>query len=132
LDPIYFAFYEEIDLCRRAACRGYQTALVPRSLIHHYRGGSWQADQELRREREYRCDRSQLIYNLTDPRRSVPGNLYWYLVTLATKGRGLIGDFSAPRAGDLLRMQLDVISNLGTLFGKWRRERSQLGRSQSA
>jgi GT2 family glycosyltransferase len=126
LDPIYFAFYEEIDFCRRAACRGYQTALAPRSLIHHYRGGSWQANQQISRERDYRCDRSQFIYNLTDPRKSLFGNLGRYLVTLATKAKELLADFSFGRAWDLLRMQVDVLTNLGKLVSKWRRERSLL------
>ena len=126
LDPIYFAFYEEIDFCRRAACRGYQIAIVPRSRIHHYRGGSWQANQKMIRERDYRCDRSQFIYNMTDPRKSLPGHLWGYLVTLATKAKEVLTDFSFGRAWDLLRMQFDVIANFGKLIGKWRRERSLL------
>ena len=51
LDPIYFAFYEEIDLCRRAICAGYSVALVPGSRIRHFRGGMWRADA---RHREVR------------------------------------------------------------------------------
>lgn len=124
LDPIYFAFYEEIDFCRRAACRGYETVLAPRSLIHHYRGGSWQANQEISREREYRCDRSQFIFNLTDPRKSLSGNLSRYLVTLATKIKELLRSFSFVRAWDLVRMQFDVFASTGKLIGKWRRERA--------
>lgn len=125
LDPIYFAFYEEIDFCRRAACRGYQIAVAPRSLIHHYRGGSWQADRKIKRERDYRCDRSQFIYNMTDPSKSLFGNLFRYLITLATKGKELMADFSFARAWDLLRMQFDVMANSGRLFVKWRRERAR-------
>ncbi|HKX30510.1 MAG TPA: glycosyltransferase family 2 protein [Blastocatellia bacterium] len=123
LDPIYFAFYEEIDFCRRAACQGYQTALVPLSLIHHHRGGSWRANPEIERKRDYHCDRSQFIFNLTDPRRSVLGNLYWYLITLATKGKESIYDLSPSRAWDLLRMQLEIVTDLGALHHKWRRDR---------
>jgi GT2 family glycosyltransferase len=126
LDPIYFAFYEEIDFCRRASYHGFSVALVPRSRIHHYRGGSWQEDGKLERERNYRCDRSQFIYNLTDPRKSLPGNLLSYLVTLRTKSKELLLDFDCARARDLLSIQLDVLANCGKLFGKWRRERSPL------
>jgi GT2 family glycosyltransferase len=126
LDPIYFAFYEEIDFCRRAACRGYQTALVPRSRIHHFRGGSWQANKQLALERDYRCDRSQFIYNLTDPRKSIFANLYCYLRTLATKTKALLQDFSIARGRELIRMQVDLFANSGKLVRKWRRERSRL------
>ncbi|MCI0660984.1 MAG: glycosyltransferase family 2 protein [Acidobacteria bacterium] len=126
LDPIYFAFYEEIDFCRRAVCRGYQTALVPRSRIHHYRGGSWQANQRLAHEREYRCDRSQFIYSMTDPRKTLFANFYCYLLTLAVKAKALLQDFSVIGAWKLIRMQIDVFGNSGKLLSKWRRERSLL------
>jgi GT2 family glycosyltransferase len=126
LDPIYFAFYEEIDFCRRASYHGFSVALVPRSRIHHYRGGSWQKDRKIERERNYRCDRSQFIYNLTDPRKSLPGNLWSYLVTLMTKSKELLGDFDCARARDLLSIQFDVLINCAKLFDKWRRERSPL------
>jgi GT2 family glycosyltransferase len=126
LDPIYFAFYEEIDFCRRASYHGFSVALVPRSRIHHYRGGSWQEDRKLERERNYRCNRSQFIYNLTDPRKSLPGNLLAYLITLRTKSKELLVDFDWVRARDLLSIQFDVLANCGKLFGKWRRERSPM------
>jgi GT2 family glycosyltransferase len=126
LDPIYFAFYEEIDFCRRAICRGYEIALIPRSRVHHFRGGNWQANQKISRERNYRCDRSQFIYNLTDPRKSFVVNLYSYLATLATKSKGLLNNFSFAHAWDLTRMQFDVLVNSGKLISKWRRERSLL------
>ncbi len=123
LDPIYFAFYEEIDFCRRAACAGYQTAVVPRSRIHHFRGGSWTANAAIQRERDYRCDRSQFIFALTDPRRSLAKNFGWYAITLATKAKEAAREFSLPKAWNLLRIQLDILSNLSGLFAKWRRER---------
>lgn len=122
-DPIYFAFYEEIDFCRRAGLQGWQTALVPESRIHHFRGGSWAADPAIKRERDYRCDRSQFIYTLTEPRRTFAGNLGWYLITLGTKIKEVVRSFSLTRAWDLIRMQFDVLGSSGALFTKWQRER---------
>jgi GT2 family glycosyltransferase len=127
LDPIYYAFYEEIDFCRRALLRGWETALAVRARIHHFRGGSWAADPAVKRERDYRCDRSQFIYTLTEPRRSFTRNVGWYFVTLGTKSRELLSDFSPGKAWDLLRMQLDVLSSSGALIGKWQRERQSRG-----
>jgi GT2 family glycosyltransferase len=129
LDPIYFAFFEEIDFCRRAICQGYRIALVPRSRIHHHRGGTWQANP---RVRDYRCDCSQFIYSLTDPRKTILGNLSWYLVTLATKCKELLADFSFDRAWDLLRMQIEVIACSGRLVRKWRRDRLLLRKAITA
>jgi GT2 family glycosyltransferase len=132
LDPIYFAFYEEIDFCRRASYHGFSVALVPRSRIHHFRGGSWRENRKIERERNYRCDRSQFIYNMTDPRRSLPGNLLSYLETLFTKGKEVLVDFDFPRARDLLSIQLDVIANSDKLLDKWRRERAGLRKEMMA
>ena len=126
LDPIYFSFYEEIDFCRRAACRGYQIALVPRSRVHHHRGGSWEADPSIKRERDYHCDRSQFIYASTDPRNSVFRNLRWYFVTLGAKLKGVVSGFSPVRLFDLARIQIDLIIMSGAIVSKWRRDRARL------
>jgi len=123
LDPIYFAFYEEIDFCRRAAFRGYKTAIVPRSRIHHFRGGSWEANATIKRQRDFRCDRSQFIYNLTDPRRSLVANFGWYLITLGTKAKEAARIFSLPKAWDLTRIQIDLIGSLPQLLSKWLHDR---------
>ncbi len=126
LDPIYFAFYEEIDLCRRASSCGYKIALVPRSRIRHYRGGSWEANSSIKRERDYRCDRSQFIYASTDPRNSLFRNLWSYFVTLGTKSKDAAGSFDLPRLFDLIRIQADLAVRSGSIIGKWRRDRARL------
>src|SRR5262249_58970207 len=90
LDPIYFAFYEEIDFCRRASFHGYRIALVPRSRVRHYRGGSWEANPAIKRERDYRCDRSQFIYASTDPRISIPRNLWRDFITLGVETKDFV------------------------------------------
>lgn len=123
LDPIYFAFYEEIDLCRRAVCAGYQVALAPGARIRHFRGGMWRADAARSRERDYRCDRSQFIFNLTDPRHTFPRNLAGYFRTLMTKANDLRKDFNVLRLWDLARMQIDLVTHFGSLIGKWQRDR---------
>lgn len=126
LDPIYFAFYEEIDFCRRAAFRGYKTAIIPRSHIHHFRGGSWEATAAIKRNRDYRCDRSQFIYNLTDPRRSLAANFGWYLQTLVTKIKEAAIAFSLAKTWDLARIQVDLLFSLPQLLHKWRGNRKGL------
>jgi GT2 family glycosyltransferase len=126
LDAIYFSFYEEIDYCRRAACAGYASALVPRSRIHHHRGGSWQADARISRRRDYVCDRSQFIFAATDPRKSPLQNAGWYAVTLATKARALFRGFTFARAVDLCRMQIDLLFTFPAMVAKWRRDRERV------
>jgi GT2 family glycosyltransferase len=126
LDPIYFSFFEEIDFCRRASCAGYKVALVPRSRIHHYRGGSWEINPASKRRRDYLCDRSQFIYNLTDPRGSLIQNIFLYLRTLVTKGHDIAKDFSSTRLWDLLRMQAEILGQVRPVWHKWQRDRMGL------
>jgi GT2 family glycosyltransferase len=126
LDPIFSSFYEEMDLCRRAICQEYKVVLVPRSSVRHYRGGSWLSGQRIARERDYRCDRSQFIYSATDPRSSLAGNAYQYLITLGTKIKDLARGFNWTRAADLARMQMDLLRTYPAMLEKWRHDRSRL------
>lgn len=40
LDGVFFAHQEEIDLCWRLHCRGYQIMSVPQSVVYHVGGGT--------------------------------------------------------------------------------------------
>lgn len=120
LDPFYFSFYEELDFCRRAACAGYQTALVTNSRIHHYRGGVWAAQRN--RQRDYLCDRGQFIYNLTDPRRSLPANLKWWLITFGSKLKEALRALDFRRLAALFQIQVFLLTHGTTVYGKWKRE----------
>lgn len=132
LDPIYFAFYEEIDFCRRAACHGFGVGLVTRCRIRHFRGASWEANPKIKRERDYRCDRSQFIFAITEPRRSMTANFGWYLLTLATKCKETMASASPRRAWDLARMQFGMLRQSGELVSKWKRDRSLMQRGGTA
>src|SRR5262249_28660746 len=132
LDPIYFAFYEEIDFCRRAACKGFTVGLVPGCRIRHFRGGSWEANPRIMRERNYRCDRSQFIYAVTEPRRSMTANVGWYLVTLATKCKETMASANLRRAWDLARIQFGMLRQSSELISKWKRDRSLIQKGGTA
>lgn len=119
LDPIFFAFYEEIDLCRRARAHGYQVGLVARSRIHHHRGGSWEATPEMKRQRDRRCDRSQFIYVLTDPQRSRRANLLAGLRTVATKTKMAVSERSLGRLIDLAGIMIEIVGIGRSIERKW-------------
>ncbi len=42
LDPIYFMYYEDFDMCYQAKKLGYKVAYVPNSVAYHYESGSWE------------------------------------------------------------------------------------------
>jgi GT2 family glycosyltransferase len=122
LDPLYSSFYEEIDFCRRAACVGYQTALVTASFIHHHRGGIWADTTRRKSERDYLCDRGQFIYALTDPRRSLLGNLKSWLVTLAVKVKESVPALELQRLAALVRIQAFLAASWHAVYRKWKRD----------
>lgn len=126
LDPLYFAFYEEIDLCRRAQTAGFEVVIASRSRVHHHRGGSWEATPERRRERDYRCDRNQMIFNLTDPRRGVAKSLLLWLRTIAVWLRERP---TLSRLREVLRMQVELFGMVGLLREKRRRDREVIRES---
>lgn len=126
LDPIYFSFYEELDYCRRARYHGFHTALVAGCLLHHYRGGVWQADAQRQAARDYQCDKSQFIYALTAPDKSLLANLANYLVTYAVKCQEALRALSCARLLALTLMQFSVWRKGFALWRKWRADRLRL------
>lgn len=120
LDPIYYSFYEEVDFCRRAACAGYQTALVTKTYIHHHRGGIWATQRN--RKRDYLCDRGQFIYAITDPRRSLLRNLTWWFITLGTKLKDFLWPLDFGRLVNLIQIQTFLVINWAPIYHKWKRE----------
>jgi len=125
LDPIYFMYYEEIDYCRRVAAHGYAIGLVPRSHIHHYRGGTSRIDSKAKRTRELMLHRNRLIYHMTDPCRVVIMNLGVYFLALGREcfGRLLRGRFTG--AWELISMQPSIWRSSEEIFHKWKNDRSR-------
>ena len=66
-DPLYFCYYEEMDLCRRMRYHGYRVCIVPGSSIHHYNG------QVHASRRSFHLVRNRALYFLKDPQQS-----WWY------------------------------------------------------
>ena len=73
LDPIYFAYFEEVDFCRRARIRGWRTAVVPAARIHHWHGLLHPAEMPL--HIKILALRNQFVLGLKDPEASTWANL---------------------------------------------------------
>ena len=126
LDPIYFMYYEEIDYCRRVTAHGYDVALVPRSRIHHFRGGTSKVDKPAKRARDRRFDRSHLIFHATDLQRVFALNLCRYFLTVGYKCFESIKVRRYYRVWDVLRLQPELLKSLGAIRRKWKRDRQRL------
>lgn len=64
-DPVYFAYFEEVDLCRRARAHGFRTVVVPAGRIHHWHGLVHHGEMPLRAQ--LLSIRNQFIFALKDP-----------------------------------------------------------------
>jgi hypothetical protein len=123
LDPIFFAFFEECDLCRRAHAAGFEVAMVPSSRIHHYRGGHYNQPAFSRR-RALLTTQSSMLYNSCDPRHSLPRNLRELLRNNATHLKDAL--FGSGSLSVWCSANLAVASRLPALYRKWRRDRRLL------
>ena len=62
LNPLYFMYWEEADLCRRARHKGWRVVIVPGSVCKHFSGGSAKQTKP-----GFLQLRNHFIYELTDP-----------------------------------------------------------------
>jgi GT2 family glycosyltransferase len=56
-DENFFMYYEDVDLCLRAADLGWETWHLPEVTIEHQSGASWQGNETLRKDAFYRSQR---------------------------------------------------------------------------
>ncbi len=72
LDARFFAHQEEIDLCWRLQCRGYQIACVPQSAVYHLGGGSLHYENPRKTYLNYRNNLLMLYKNM-------PSRYLWWV-----------------------------------------------------
>ena len=67
LDDSFFAHMEEIDLCWRLNCRGYQLVCVPQSAVYHLGGGALAYDNPRKTYLNFRNNLLMIYKNLPQP-----------------------------------------------------------------
>ena len=93
LDAVFFAHQEEIDLCWRLHCRGYQIMAVPQSVVYHVGGATLEYESPRKTFLNFRNNLLMLYKNLP--------TMKWLLVML-------------------IRLPLDYVAAFQMLFaGKW-------------
>jgi len=125
-DEIFEMYFEDNDLCRRALLAGYKIGVVPESKYHHYGSGSFAGNHTL--ERNIRIDLSQLIYSTTDPRKTIPGNLYSLTYACGQMGWSWFAGRRATFPYVIWRLIPSLWRKRAAIRRKWKSERS-LGRS---
>jgi len=67
LDEKFFAHMEEIDLCWRLNCRGYELVCVPQSTVYHLGGGALAYDNPRKTYLNFRNNLLMIYKNLPQP-----------------------------------------------------------------
>lgn len=129
LDPIFFAFFEEFDFCRRARAAGFEVALVPSSKIHHHRGGFY-GQPRLARRRAFFVIQSSMIYNSSDPTVSLSGNVKRLLRNDATHLKEAL--FGRGSLVVWCKANCAMFGRLPALYRKWHADRNTLQHVRAA
>lgn len=116
LNPLYFMYWEEADLCRRARRSGWRVVVVPGSLCRHFAGGS--ADGK---GPGFLQLRNHFIYKLTDPFHGFSRNVVSALRLGLTYLKQRL--WTNPSLAGLWQLSLaagSTVTNLGKCYGTWK------------
>ncbi|MCR9198650.1 MAG: glycosyltransferase family 2 protein [Planctomycetaceae bacterium] len=119
MNPLYFMYWEEADLCRRARHLGWRVTVVPGSVCRHFAGGSGAGNGP-----GFLQLRNHFIYRLTDPFQSFLRNVISALRLSLTYAKQTVWDqpsFSRMRL--LTRALWSAATHLGDCYGAWRQTR---------
>jgi GT2 family glycosyltransferase len=97
-DPLYFAYFEEMDLCRRVRYHGFDIVAVPTSRIYHFHTGLH--EEELKKKSKFvmfRILRNAFIYEFKDPAYSFGRNLARYIRGRGVKKITRLGSMKNPK-----------------------------------
>ena len=116
LNPLYFMYWEEADLCRRARHEGWRVVIVPGSVCKHYAGGSASHAGP-----GFLQLRNHFIYQLTDPFHSFARNV----ISAGRLGLTYLKQsvWDRPSVAGSLRLVHAVGStavNIGRCYGSWK------------
>ena len=93
LDASFFAHMEEIDLCWRMQCRGYELVCVPQSVVYHLGGGALSYESPRKTYLNFRNNLLMLYKNLPYPHLLAVMVCRWLMdyaaaLQFAAKGQG--------------------------------------------
>lgn len=116
LNPLYFMYWEEADLCRRARHNDWRVVMVPGSVCKHFAGGSAAQPGP-----GFLQLRNHFIYQLTDPFHSFARNIF----SAGRLGLTYVKQNSWDRPSisgsiRLLRAFASTALNLGRCYGAWK------------
>jgi GT2 family glycosyltransferase len=119
-DPIYFAYGEEDDLCRRARYHGWRIAVVPDARVMHWHRS---VHEERHKRLNYFSQRAKYIYKLKDPKKGSFITFLRYVRATADDLSELLSLRSRSTLRQFMTIHVFVMKNLRTIREHVRLER---------
>ena len=117
MNPLYFMYWEEADLCRRARLLGWRVTVVPGSLCKHFAGGSAEENGP-----GFLQLRNHFIYLLTDPFHSFTRNILSTVRLSLTYIKQQVWDRPSLRGTSKLSHAVcSTIANLHRCYRAWKK-----------
>ena len=100
IDPVFFMYFEEIDLIRRGRFHGYRSAFSTRAVVHHYNHLESSGPGH---SSGIRFERGHMIYTLKNQEESLLKCVPKFLAESITRVAGAVLKRQWTRTGKLLR-----------------------------
>ncbi len=119
LDPLYFAYFEETDLCRRAALAGFRIGAAPGGVVRHWRATVHPESMPWRSR--HLTVRNEFLFTLKDPGRGMLGNIVAY--TRLSFTRRYAGLTRRTLAGHMALTHVWIAWHFPRIVRQWREDR---------
>ena len=107
LDDKFFAHMEEIDLCWRLNCRGYELACVPQSKVYHLGGGALAYDNPRKTYLNFRNNLLMIYKNL--PQTQLCKVMFWRFVLDYVAAIQALITFKPRHFAAIIRARIDYL-----------------------
>ena len=116
IDPVFFIYFEEIDLLRRGRYHGHKAAFSTRTVIHHYNRLETPGSG---RPVRIRFERGFMIYTLKDQFSPLPKCIIKFLLEVVSRPIGAVFRGEWGRCLKLLRVGVELVLKSPWII--WRR-----------
>jgi GT2 family glycosyltransferase len=109
IDPVFFIYFEEIDLLRRGRYHGYKLAISTRGVVHHF---NRLEDPTQKRPTKIRFERGHMIFTLKNQFEPYPKSLVKFLMEGPSRICGALLNKQWDRAWKLTKVNAELLCRI--------------------